>query len=114
MIGLAVLLARSQGSPTLVNNAYTQTRVHVPKAPALGLLLEEPVFENYNKRIATANAKWKDVATPASKETNEDGEHAANFLRDPIDFEKHKAAIDEFIMKYIYEAMQKTEDEQGT
>jgi tRNA pseudouridine38-40 synthase len=114
MIGLAVLLARSQGPPSLVNNLYTQTRVRIPKAPALGLLLEEPVFESYNKKVATANAKWKDAAASGGKETEDDGEHAANFIKEPVDFEKYKTTIEKFKETYIYDAMQKTEDEHGT
>jgi tRNA pseudouridine38-40 synthase len=114
MIGLAVLLARSQGPPSLVRNLYTTNRVRIPKSPALGLLLEEPVFENYNKKVVAANAKSKDAVASGSKETEDDGEHAANSVREPIDFEKYKTTIDTFKEKYIYDAMQKTEDEQGT
>lgn len=134
MIGFAVLLTRSQGSASLVNKTYESTRIRIPKAPALGLLLEEPVFETYNQKIATANAKWRDVATngkgktptpvkgakgdkaakDANEETDEDKDHAANFIRDPIDFSKYKDDIEEFKKKFIYEQMQKTEEEQGT
>jgi tRNA pseudouridine38-40 synthase len=133
MIGFAVLLTRSQGSPSLVDKAYEFTRIHIPKAPALGLLLEEPVFSVYNSKIETANAKWRGVAATngkgkasgkgtkaakdakdANEETDEDKEHAANFIRDPIDFSKYKDTIEEFKKNYIYEQMQKTEEEQGT
>jgi tRNA pseudouridine38-40 synthase len=114
MIGLAVLLARSQGPPSLVSNLYTHNRVRIPKSPALGLLLEEPVFENYNKKVVAANPKSKDASTSGGKETEDDGEHAASSIKEPIDFEKYKAAVDDFKIKYIYNAMQKTEDEQGT
>jgi tRNA pseudouridine38-40 synthase len=88
--------------------------VHIPKSPALGLLLEEPVFERYNKKIATANAKWKDAASSGGKETDDDAEHVANFIREPVDFEKHQSTIEEFKQNYIYDAMRKTEEEQGT
>ena len=114
MISLAVLLARSQGSPSLVPYLYTNNRVRIPKSPALGLLLEEPVFESYNRKITTANTKWKDAASSGGKETEDDGDHAQNFLREPIDFDKHKSAIEEFKSKFIYETMRTTEDEQGT
>lgn len=114
MISLAVLLARSQGTPSHLPYLYTNNRVRIPKAPALGLLLEEPVFETYNKKITVANAKWKDAASAGGKDTEDDGDHAQNFIRDPMDFEKHKSAIEEFKTKFIYEAMRTTEDEQGT
>ncbi|CAG7851679.1 tRNA pseudouridine synthase 1; AltName: Full=tRNA pseudouridylate synthase 1; AltName: Full=tRNA-uridine isomerase 1 [Serendipita indica DSM 11827] len=113
MIALATFLTRSQGDASLVQNLYTSSRARIPKAPALGLLLEEPVFESYNKKIETANSKWKDAAASGSKEPDEDGEHAANFIREPVDFGKHRDEIEEFKKKYIYAEMQRTEDEQG-
>jgi len=114
MMALAVFLTRSQGAPSLVENLYTSTRVRIPKAPALGLMLEEPIFEGYNKKIATANAKWKDAAVSGSKEQEEDNEHAQNFIRDPMDFSKFKDKIEGFKNQYIYGAMLKQEDEQGS
>lgn len=117
MIALAVFLTRSQSPPSLVSKLYESTRIRVPKAPALGLMLEEPVYESYNKKVAVANAKWKDVA-PQGKgkgaEAEDDVEHQSNFIRDPMDFSKFKDPIEEFKNKYIYEAMVKQEDEQGS
>lgn len=114
MIALAIFVTRSQGSPSLVENLYTSTRVRIPKAPALGLLLEEPVFEGYNKKITTANAKWKDAATAGGKDQEEDNEHAQNFIREPMDFSKFKDEIEKFKDDHIYAALLKQEDEQGS
>ncbi|KAI1637175.1 pseudouridine synthase [Biscogniauxia mediterranea] len=51
MVGMAVLLTRCGTPPSdIVAQSYTAARISIPKAPGLGLLLERPVFENYNKR----------------------------------------------------------------
>lgn len=70
--------------------------VMVPKMPALGLLLEYPIFETYNKRIGSANEGL-------------DPSHVDH--RSDIDFEVHREAIDEFKEKYIYDNMRQTENQ---
>ncbi|PVF97115.1 pseudouridine synthase [Serendipita vermifera] len=113
MIAMAILLTRSQGQPDVISNLYESNRIRIPNAPAAGLFLEEPVFETYNKKIAVANAKWKDAAASGKKEKEDDPEHAQNFIREPLDYDKHKEKIEAFKNKHIYEVMQKTEKEQG-
>lgn len=52
MTAMAVLMLRSGSPPSLIH-ATTQKRsrqIPIPKAPALGLLLDRPVFETYNSR----------------------------------------------------------------
>lgn len=66
--------------------------------PALGLLLEYPIFETYNNRVAKANEE-----IPITDER----------YRPPIDFEIHRAAIDDFKQKFIYENMRAVEDRDG-
>jgi tRNA pseudouridine38-40 synthase len=114
MIALAIMLTRSRGQADIVSRLYTSTRVRIPNAPAAGLFLEEPVFENYNKKIGIANAKWKDAATSGKKVQEDDSEHAQNFIREPLDFDKHKEKIEAFKLEHIYKVMQKMEEEQGT
>jgi tRNA pseudouridine38-40 synthase len=70
----------------------------IPKMPALGLLLEYPIFETYNSRVAKAN----EGVSPADER-----------YRPQIDFEIHRHAIDEFKQKYIYENMRAVEDRDG-
>ncbi|KAL7626528.1 tRNA pseudouridine synthase 1 [Parahypoxylon ruwenzoriense] len=50
MVGMAVLVARCATPLSRIDESYTSSRISIPKAPSLGLLLERPVFENYNKR----------------------------------------------------------------
>ncbi|KAJ6454954.1 hypothetical protein C8R47DRAFT_918495, partial [Mycena vitilis] len=64
----------------------------------VGLLLEEPIFDSYNTRVARLN----EPLTPA---------HAD--FRPPIDFEVHREAIAAFKQTYIYEDMRRVEDRDG-
>ncbi|KAI0480964.1 pseudouridine synthase [Xylariaceae sp. FL0804] len=50
MVGMAVLVTRCATPYSVMADSYAETRISIPKAPSLGLLLERPVFENYNKR----------------------------------------------------------------
>ena len=71
----------------------------VPKMPALGLLLEYPIFEAYNRRITAANERINDP---------NDSEH-----REPIDFEVHRETIAKFKNEHIYSRMRAIEDKQA-
>ncbi|KAJ2967393.1 hypothetical protein NUW58_g10466 [Xylaria curta] len=50
MVGMAVLTVRCATPWSRFEESYSPARISIPKAPSLGLLLEHPVFENYNKR----------------------------------------------------------------
>jgi tRNA pseudouridine38-40 synthase len=69
--------------------------VFIPKMPSLGLLLEYPIFDAYNRKIATANEKLQ--------ETDPEYRHS-------IDFEIHRAEIDLFKERHIYARMRTIED----
>ncbi|KAF8329492.1 pseudouridine synthase [Cantharellus anzutake] len=106
MVGLVILAARTRTSPNLIVKTFEQTRIHVPKAPALGLLLEQPQFGVYNKKVEESN---EHVRTSTSKTGSEQG-HKGNLsrndiIRDVIDLEKHREIIDEFKVRMIYSRM---------
>ncbi|KAK4684269.1 tRNA pseudouridine38-40 synthase, partial [Tremellales sp. Uapishka_1] len=61
-------------------------RIHVPKAPPLGLLLESPQFKTYNDRI-------KETPNDAAEE------------REPVNFGLYKEEMQAFKVKYIYEKL---------
>jgi tRNA pseudouridine38-40 synthase len=63
--------------------------------PALGLLLEEPIFESYNNRMTTINEKLQ----PSDPD-----------YRPPISFNNHQEAINAFKQKFIYDNMREVED----
>ncbi|KAI8887658.1 pseudouridine synthase [Backusella circina FSU 941] len=78
MISMAMLSVRT-GTPNLIiDKSFEGSKINIPKAPALGLLLDQPVFQCYNKRIESVETK------------------------DPIDPSKYKDEIDEFRRKYIH------------
>lgn len=74
--------------------------VLVPKMPALGLLLEYPIFDSYNQKVTTVNEREK-----------YDDAHVD--FRPPIDFEQYRETIDAFKQRFIYEDMRATEDRYG-
>ncbi|KAL9097433.1 MAG: hypothetical protein Q9165_000329 [Trypethelium subeluteriae] len=53
MVGMAVLAVRCGADAVpLIQQSYNwNTKFSIPKAPGLGLLLERPVFESYNKKV---------------------------------------------------------------
>ncbi|KAJ7918660.1 pseudouridine synthase [Mycena leptocephala] len=98
MISVLVLSCRTGTPPQIIDELYGPRDVFIPKMPALGLLLEEPIFDSYNSKIARVNEKL----TP---------EHAD--YRPPIEFEVHRDAITAFKQTHIYENMRRVEDRDG-
>ncbi|KAJ1965194.1 tRNA pseudouridine synthase 1 [Dipsacomyces acuminosporus] len=87
MVGLIILMARSGTPLRLMDELFSGPRVNVPKAPGLGLLLEQPVFDAFNKRVASQ-------------------QQGSN---DPVSFEPHNEEIERFKNKYIYDAIIRSE-----
>ncbi|KAI9503161.1 pseudouridine synthase [Coemansia spiralis] len=87
MVGLIILMARSGAPLALIDALFGGPRVNVPKAPGLGLLLEQPVFDGYNKRAATQTAG----------------------ATSPVGFDDFQEQIGEFKQKLIYDAITQTE-----
>ncbi|KAI8906032.1 pseudouridine synthase [Gorgonomyces haynaldii] len=75
MMGLVIMMMRTKTPETLFDNCFGETKMNIPKAPALGLLLERPLFDSYNTRMPEA----------------------------PVDFTPYQDQIEEFKKKYIYE-----------
>ncbi|KAF6761630.1 pseudouridine synthase [Ephemerocybe angulata] len=97
MAGL-VLSCRTGTSPKIVNELYKSNTVFIPKMPSLGLLLEEPLFNSYNGRVAESNTKLQS--------TDPD-------YRPAIDFELHREKINAFKEEFIYKNMRGIEDRSG-
>lgn len=51
MIALAVLAVRTGADPARIDRLFDHPKVSIPKAPALGLLLERPMYDAYNARL---------------------------------------------------------------
>ncbi|CAO1621847.1 unnamed protein product [Parajaminaea phylloscopi] len=106
MVGLLVLVARSPAPELLVNATFQPGKIHVPKAPALGLLLNSPVFEGYNGKVKVYNQQLK-KQREAGKVTAEEEEQQ---YRDEINFKLFKEEMEAFRMQHIYQTQYETEE----
>jgi tRNA pseudouridine38-40 synthase len=64
---MLILMVRSATPTSLISKTFGPDKLNIPKAPALGLLLERPIFTQYNTRIA-----------------------ALEQSREPVDFDKYE------------------------
>ncbi|KZZ95847.1 tRNA pseudouridine synthase [Moelleriella libera RCEF 2490] len=90
MVGLASLMVRCGTSLDRVGDSYKAQKMAIPKAPGLGLLLERPVFENYNRRAKDALGK------------------------EQIDFGKYEERMLAFKNKHIYSRIFEVEEKENT
>lgn len=112
MIGLAILAVRSSTPASLVPETFGPSRIHIPKAPALGLLLLEPQYLEYNKRVTEANAKLEDLHK-AGRLSEKD---LADQRREPLDTKGLNLTdkIDEFKKEHVYKRMRQVEEDEWT
>lgn len=87
MVAMVALIVRCGADPKVIQESYGPTRISIPKAPGLGLLLEHPIFDTYNKRAA------------------------AEFSKEKISFEKYEKEMHEFKQREIYDRMFREEQE---
>lgn len=105
MIGLLILAVRSSTPPSLIPETFGPSRIHVPKAPGLGLLLIEPQYLEYNKRVVEANAKI-DLLLEANRLEQKD---ADDQMRDTVEIGELKEMVDKFKQDEIYKRMWEVE-----
>lgn len=53
MIGLVMAICRGLASKDVITKAWMKDRVDLPIAPGLGLVLEEPHYDKYNKKYGS-------------------------------------------------------------
>ncbi|KAI8146213.1 pseudouridine synthase [Fennellomyces sp. T-0311] len=85
MMSMAMLVTRSNTPLSLIDRSFEATKINIPKAPALGLLLDQPLFDHYNQRV----------------EGRDD--------REPIGFDKFQSQINEFKREWIYSKIFETD-----
>lgn len=90
MVGLASLIVRCGTPLERMDESYENQKMAIPKAPGLGLLLERPVFENYNRRATDS----------LGKET--------------IDFSKYEEKIQAFKDEEIYKRIFNVEEKENS
>ncbi|WVQ73440.1 tRNA pseudouridine(38-40) synthase [Cryptococcus sp. DSM 104548] len=94
MISMAMLACRTGSPPSLLPETFGPKKIHIPKAPPLGLLLEAPQFGVYNERI---DKKM----------------HGITEDRDPVNFGLYAEEIYAFKVKWIYEMLRQEELEKN-
>ncbi|RKP12382.1 pseudouridine synthase [Piptocephalis cylindrospora] len=82
MVGLIVALIRSNVPLSVIPKAFGKVKLNIPKAPGLGLLLEQTVFQQYNTRVSGG---------------------MGGVDRDAIDFTPYQDEMDTFKEKFIYD-----------
>ena len=87
MVAMVALIVRCGCDPKIIEESYGSTKLSIPKAPGLGLLLEHPIFDSYNKRAAK------------------------DFKRETIDFAKYEKEMNEFKQREIYDRIFREEEE---
>ncbi|KAH8310872.1 hypothetical protein KR044_003339, partial [Drosophila immigrans] len=88
MVGLTIAIVRGNTTTATLERALTEERLDLPMAPGLGLVLDTVHYERYNDRYG------------------KDGIHAA------LTWEAQEQQVREFIEKYIFANIYKTEAEQ--
>ncbi|EST07226.1 Pseudouridine synthase I, TruA, alpha/beta domain protein [Kalmanozyma brasiliensis GHG001] len=129
MIGLLVLVGRTGAGEGLVDECFGPARVHIPKAPGLGLLLERPIFDAYNTRIRNNNDKISRLmrkksqskseaeteAPPTESKSDQSEAGKASSLQDElrefISYNSHTSAMETFKQQWIYDRIIATEHE---
>lgn len=90
MVAMAVLCVRCAVPLERIKQSYGPTRISIPKAPGLGLLLERPVFESYSKKAQES------------------------FDKEALSFDKYDKEIEEFKQKQIYTRIWDTEEKEAS
>lgn len=89
MVAMAVMVVRCGAPADLITESYGPRRISIPKAPGLGLMLERPMFTEYNKKAVTLE-------------------------KDPIDFAKYEEQIRQFKDQHIYRRMFEVEEKENS
>ncbi|KAB8215512.1 pseudouridine synthase [Aspergillus novoparasiticus] len=86
MVAMATLMVRCGCDPKRIVDSYGPTKIPIPKAPGLGLLLERPIFNGYSKKAEELGKK-------------------------PINFEEYATEMNEFKQREIYDRIFREEEE---
>ena len=89
MVGMVALVVRCGCDPNRMKESFGPDVFSIAKAPALGLLLERPIFDSYNKR--------------AKSDLGKEG----------VSFDKYAAEMADFKQREIYERMYRDEEKEN-
>lgn len=88
---MGMLLTRTKTPLHLIPKTFEENRINIPKAPALGLLLERPIFNVYNQKTRG---------------------RAIEVERDEINFDLYKDQIEQFKQEWIYKKIFEAENQE--
>jgi tRNA pseudouridine38-40 synthase len=88
MIGLVTAIMRGFATVDIFEKAWGSSRIDIPRAPGVGLMLDEVHYQRYDERYG------------------KDGVH------EPLTWEEHKADVEKFCDEHIYPIVTKTENEE--
>jgi len=111
MIGLLVLIGRTNAPVSLVAQTYGPARIHVPKAPGLGLLLVEPFFGGYNQKVTNNNERIDRAIAQRKASSKPLPPDAESGRREHVDYKAFQDKMDMFKQTFIYDQIYKTEEE---
>lgn len=77
MVCMVALVVRCGCDPERISDTYGPTKIAIPKVPGLGLLLERPLFDTYNKKVESLG-------------------------KEKVEFDKYAERINEFKQREIY------------
>lgn len=89
MVGMVTLLVRSGSNLDTLDHSLGNDKYSIPKVPGLGLLLERPVFDSYNKI------------------------QAVKHQREKLEFDKYEKELEEFKQREIYQRIFREEEERN-
>ncbi|QRW03334.1 tRNA pseudouridine synthase [Ceratobasidium sp. AG-Ba] len=97
-----LVLATRTGTPAsvLIPKAFDPPKITIPKAPSLGLLLQEPRFSTYNKHVTEEN----ELATKRGQ---------TDRIRELIEWESLQEPINQFKNEHIYSRLRAEETKYG-
>jgi len=129
MIGLLILVIRTRTPASLIPETFSPTKIHIPKSPSLGLLLEKPLFDGYNKKVEETNKlhdaiakKTADKAAAKSttdspdgpgvskEESKEESKDEESAKKEPLVYStQFELQVDAFKKEFIYDKLYQEE-----
>lgn len=85
MVGLAIAIMRGLATVETLKTAFQPARLDIPKAPGLGLMLEEVHYDRYSKR------------------------YGGDGIHEPLTWGEHAEEVNQFKESFIYPLMVETE-----
>jgi len=110
MIGMLILICHTSTPHSIISETFGPSRIHIPKAPSLGLILQRPHFDGYNHRVINQNEMIERTfkAGKISEKEKADGTKGA------IEFGDIEDEVERFKKEHIWPKMWEEEKREST